>query len=498
MAGRSASGARRRTEGELFSPFGLDVFVYPRWTFANMPPFSIGAFSWDNWLLHEARQRGLPVVDLTAATGVIHQNHAYREFASAEEYRRSPRAQRNYWLAGDSVHGLSSAADATHVLADGEIIPADTRTVSVVISDTGTAHQLAACLAAFEYQTYPRTFTEVTVAIESGRPGPNAVLADFPFVKRVRAAAPGRPAARNKGAAVAGGELLAFLDSEVLPGPDWVEQAVTGLATARRGLHRGQHAGGAAAERRLGAVGYYESVRVPSRQGRCARSYAGRRWRADEPGRVARRGAVRRELADECVGVCLAGPGARPGCPRGSAAPPESGGTLDGRWDQLTAGVRGVGPRRSGVAPSWIRTIRSGPARSDGPLHEAAGVGDVARRPAGRRRAGASQVGSPGCSRVGMAGSAGRERARPPVADLGAAPLTSAGADAVTGSVTAETRSTRPAAGPTGVRLAPSRCRAATVARFRRSTPMWRRGIGRARLGAPAAGPDLPAGELPL
>lgn len=250
-----------RTEGELFTPFGLDVFVYPRGMYAHMPSFSVGAFSWDNWLVHEARKRGLPVVDLTTADGVIHQNHGYQKFANADDYRRrSPRALRNYWLAGDSAHGLSSAADATHVLQDGEIVQADTRSVSVIISDIGSAAQLTACLAAFEYQTYPRTFTEVIVAVEAGRTAPNAVLADFPFVQRVRAAVPGRAAARNKGAAVATGELLAFLSSDALPAADWVAKAVcavddiddSSIVVSTLDVRQGR--GGSA------AVGYYESL----------------------------------------------------------------------------------------------------------------------------------------------------------------------------------------------------------------------------------------------
>ncbi|SFU03633.1 Glycosyltransferase like family 2 [Geodermatophilus amargosae] len=220
-----------RTEGELFTPFALDVFVHPRGMFANVPPFSVGAFSWDNWLLHEARVRGLPVADLTAADGVVHQNHGYRQFATAADYRRSPRALRNYWLAGDSLHGLSSAADATHVLRDGAIVAADTKSVSVIVADTGSATRLSACLAAFEHQSYPRTYIEVIVATEHGRLRPNAVLADFPFATAVRAATPGRAAARNKGAAVARGDLLAHLDADVLPAGDWVEQAVTTLSS---------------------------------------------------------------------------------------------------------------------------------------------------------------------------------------------------------------------------------------------------------------------------
>jgi hypothetical protein len=218
-----------RTEGELFTAFALDVFVYPRGVFNDMPPFSVGAFSWDNWLVHQARARGLPVADLSAATGVIHQNHAYRDFSSADAYRRSPRALRNYWLAGDSLHGLGSTSDATHVLRQGEIVPADTKTVSVIISDTGSANRLAECLAAFEHQSYPRTYIEVIVATEAGKLRQHTVVGDFPFAKQVRAAVRGRPAARNKGAAVASGELLAFLDSDVMPAGDWVENLVTAV-----------------------------------------------------------------------------------------------------------------------------------------------------------------------------------------------------------------------------------------------------------------------------
>ena len=250
-----------RTEGELFTPFGLDIFVYPRGLFANMPPFSIGAFSWDNWLLYEARARGLPVADLTAANGVIHQNHAYRQFANADDYRRrSPRALRNYWLAGDSLHGLGSAADATHVLREGEIVPADTKTVSVIISDTGSPNRLTACLAAFEYQSYPRTYTEVIVATESGRLGPNAVLADFPFVKRVRTVSPGRAAARNKGAAVASGDLLAFLDSEVVPVGDWAEKAVTTLLSHHTDCVVASTLQARLPDEGSASVGYYETL----------------------------------------------------------------------------------------------------------------------------------------------------------------------------------------------------------------------------------------------
>ena len=166
------------------------------------------------------------------------------------------------------------------------------------------------------------------------------MLADFPFVKRVRAAAPGRSAARNKGAAVAGGELLAFLDSEVLPGPDWVEQAVTGLAT-----HGGGCIVASTPEARLpkggsAAVSYYESVRfhrakdaapVPTRVGDgvlMSRTV----WRDVGPFDESSPTNVS-EYAWLARSTHQGFPVER--CPAGVRR------TLGGSWDQLTSSVRG-------------------------------------------------------------------------------------------------------------------------------------------------------------
>jgi len=62
---------------DLYPAVGMDLFVFPRLFFANMPAFSIGwpGAKYDNWMLWYARAQGLSVVDLTQAITLVHQNH---------------------------------------------------------------------------------------------------------------------------------------------------------------------------------------------------------------------------------------------------------------------------------------------------------------------------------------------------------------------------------------------------------------------------------------
>jgi glycosyltransferase involved in cell wall biosynthesis len=55
---------------------------------------------------------------------------------------------------------------------------------------------------------------------------------EYPFVTLVRESRSDPPAARNKGAAIACGEVLAFLDSNCRPAGDWIERAVAAVRAA--------------------------------------------------------------------------------------------------------------------------------------------------------------------------------------------------------------------------------------------------------------------------
>jgi GT2 family glycosyltransferase len=216
--------------GMLFSRYGIDVFVFPKDLYPAVPPFSVGRPCWDNWMIGAARRTGHPVVDVTADYSVIHQNHPYDALTSPATIRRSQQALRNFWLAGDSFANLGHAGDATHELRDGKIVPRDLPMVSVVIPHAGSSRQLAASLAALAEQSYPRTYVNVIVVDNAEGASSAAAALEWPFLTVTRERKRGPAAARNKGAAIATGDLIAFLDSDCVPAGTWIEAAV---ATAR-------------------------------------------------------------------------------------------------------------------------------------------------------------------------------------------------------------------------------------------------------------------------
>ena len=218
---------------ELFSKWGIDVFVFPKELFKEVPPFSLGKSSYDNWLVNTARKSGGRVTDITEEATVMHQNHDYVGFSSMDEISRSQQGLRNFWLAGDSHFGMSNIYDATHVLKAGAIVPNSTLTVSIVIFDRGTLGELRGCVEALSYQSYPRTYLEIIVVGNSETFGGALVQWEFPFVKLTRVIGHTPALARNKGAAIATGDLLGFVDSNCRPASDWVEKAVATVQAMR-------------------------------------------------------------------------------------------------------------------------------------------------------------------------------------------------------------------------------------------------------------------------
>lgn len=64
-------------QGELQPPFGSDYFIFQKDIMWNFPEFTVGRPGWDNWIIYRARILQMPVIDVTKAATVVHQNHNY-------------------------------------------------------------------------------------------------------------------------------------------------------------------------------------------------------------------------------------------------------------------------------------------------------------------------------------------------------------------------------------------------------------------------------------
>ncbi|MCJ7533018.1 MAG: hypothetical protein MUO64_18605 [Anaerolineales bacterium] len=101
--------------GELYSLKAIDYIVFPRGMYTDIPPFALGRFLWDNWLIYHACKLRVPIVDATASVKITHQNHGYAPHIYTKIGGRSvkygPEGEANLVLAGYQVvfFGLGQA-----------------------------------------------------------------------------------------------------------------------------------------------------------------------------------------------------------------------------------------------------------------------------------------------------------------------------------------------------------------------------------------------------
>lgn len=103
--------------------------------------------------------------------------------------------------------------------------------VTVIIPHFQDLAGLDRCLTALKQQTYPSTDFEIIVA-DNGSPVGEAAVAECIAgrAKLVIASERGAGMARNAGAAAASGEILAFVDSDCVPDPEWLEAGMAAVA----------------------------------------------------------------------------------------------------------------------------------------------------------------------------------------------------------------------------------------------------------------------------
>jgi hypothetical protein len=102
-------------------PSWIDYFVFTKNLYHDIPPFAVGRLVWDNWMIWRALALGVPVVDISPAVVVVHQNHDYSHHPKGETgVQQGQEAQRNYCLAGGWTR-LCTIDDATHCF-DGSVV----------------------------------------------------------------------------------------------------------------------------------------------------------------------------------------------------------------------------------------------------------------------------------------------------------------------------------------------------------------------------------------
>jgi len=96
---------------------------------------------------------------------------------------------------------------------------------TIIVPTLDRERQLGEVLEALVRQRYPREAFDVIVVDDGSARPPSGAIAAFEdrlHLTLLRAGGKGPAAARNRGAAVARGEVLAFTDDDCTPEPDWL------------------------------------------------------------------------------------------------------------------------------------------------------------------------------------------------------------------------------------------------------------------------------------
>lgn len=111
-----------KKQGNLYSEFAIDYFLFPNGMIEEFPDFAVGRPGWDNWLIYNIRSKKIPVIDATYETTVIHQNHDYSHVPKArvKNSYEGQEADDNRKLIG-SDECLFSINDSTHYIENGKI-----------------------------------------------------------------------------------------------------------------------------------------------------------------------------------------------------------------------------------------------------------------------------------------------------------------------------------------------------------------------------------------
>jgi len=107
--------------GKRRGPTGIDFFAFPRGQLRHMPEFAVGRAGWDTWMVFDAVNKRIPVVDVSESVLLVHQNHDYSHHSDGlVGTRHGDEAKRNIYLGGGESK-LYTLDDVSHRLKAGQI-----------------------------------------------------------------------------------------------------------------------------------------------------------------------------------------------------------------------------------------------------------------------------------------------------------------------------------------------------------------------------------------
>lgn len=117
--------------------------------------------------------------------------------------------------------------------------------ISVVVPFYNVEKYLPECLDGLLTQSIPRSTYEIILVDNNSSDSSAAIASKYPEVQLLRQSVSGSYAARNMGIRAALGEIIATLDPDCRPDPDWLERIVEGMRdeTAHVLLGHRRHAG---------------------------------------------------------------------------------------------------------------------------------------------------------------------------------------------------------------------------------------------------------------
>jgi hypothetical protein len=113
-----------RARGHRRSEINIDWFVFPTGQLSEVPPFAIGRLWYDNWILWDASNRDIPLIDATPFVPLIHQRHDYSHGGGMAAIWSGPESGANQALLGHWSHWHAVAHAKWMLTPDGSVVPA--------------------------------------------------------------------------------------------------------------------------------------------------------------------------------------------------------------------------------------------------------------------------------------------------------------------------------------------------------------------------------------